>query len=227
MQSPITKTARRSSPVANPPLQVEDWIVRLFGNNKPLGFQAGDDNLYRYVDNDPTNAVDPSGLAAEALDPNAATAQLSITSIRITDQGKTFYKGLELGPVVGPNAFGFGFQVTIDGTGDITKGQYKQSICLLSTVEKNAGGWDSGAINHEHFGLLNSTPKPAPIDDGQYARYATWWLQSSAQFYNHTLPEITNATFFSPATPWALVVGGNSLQYADAPGFAGSDWGQN
>jgi hypothetical protein len=28
----------------------------------PLGFQAGDENLYRYVHNDPTNHTDPSGL---------------------------------------------------------------------------------------------------------------------------------------------------------------------
>ena len=28
----------------------------------PLGFDAGDSNLYRYVNNGPTNATDPSGL---------------------------------------------------------------------------------------------------------------------------------------------------------------------
>ena len=27
----------------------------------PLGFDAGDGNLYRYIANDPTNATDPSG----------------------------------------------------------------------------------------------------------------------------------------------------------------------
>jgi uncharacterized protein RhaS with RHS repeats len=29
----------------------------------PSGFEAGDVNLYRYVENDPTNATDPTGLA--------------------------------------------------------------------------------------------------------------------------------------------------------------------
>jgi uncharacterized protein RhaS with RHS repeats len=28
----------------------------------PIGFEAGDSNLYRYVENNPTNRVDPSGL---------------------------------------------------------------------------------------------------------------------------------------------------------------------
>ena len=28
----------------------------------PLGFDAGDSNLYRYVNNAPTDATDPSGL---------------------------------------------------------------------------------------------------------------------------------------------------------------------
>jgi hypothetical protein len=32
----------------------------------PLGFEAGDANLYRYVGNDPTDLVDPSGLEGEA-----------------------------------------------------------------------------------------------------------------------------------------------------------------
>ncbi len=60
----MTKTTNTKCPVGNPPPTVEQWIVRLFSDDRPLGFQAGDDNLYRYVDNDPTNATDPSGLQA-------------------------------------------------------------------------------------------------------------------------------------------------------------------
>lgn len=36
-------------------------------NLQPLGFRAGDENLYRYVGNSPTNAVDPWGLEAEKI----------------------------------------------------------------------------------------------------------------------------------------------------------------
>ena len=39
---------------------------RAIGGSGPLGFRAGDANLYRYVGNDPVNYVDPSGLAGEA-----------------------------------------------------------------------------------------------------------------------------------------------------------------
>jgi hypothetical protein len=34
----------------------------LFDNYDPLGFEAGDANLYRYLGNSPTNATDPTGL---------------------------------------------------------------------------------------------------------------------------------------------------------------------
>jgi hypothetical protein len=33
----------------------------------PIGFAGGDANLYRYVENDPTNATDPSGLAGRYI----------------------------------------------------------------------------------------------------------------------------------------------------------------
>src|SRR5438552_1793867 len=54
-----------------------------------LGFNAGDTNLYRYVQNSPTNRRDPSGLVAEmpeALPANIAQrlSDLGITMNRTT-----------------------------------------------------------------------------------------------------------------------------------------------
>jgi hypothetical protein len=46
-------------------LKGESSILCYFGNRAPLGFQAGDDNLYRYVRNSPTNRTDPTGLYPE------------------------------------------------------------------------------------------------------------------------------------------------------------------
>lgn len=54
----MTATARAESPS-----QDFDMFAPLFQQlADPLGFEAGDENLYRYVGNGPTNAVDPSGL---------------------------------------------------------------------------------------------------------------------------------------------------------------------
>jgi len=39
-----------------------DPMVGRWLEEDPIGFEAGDDNLYRYVGNDATNATDPSGL---------------------------------------------------------------------------------------------------------------------------------------------------------------------
>ncbi len=57
-----TQNIDTTSRARGPEPQVEEWIIRLFGRGKPLGFQAGDANLYRYVANSPTNHSDPSGL---------------------------------------------------------------------------------------------------------------------------------------------------------------------
>lgn len=46
-----------------------DASVGRFTTTDPLGFAAGDPNLYRYVGNGPTNATDPSGLAEDELYP--------------------------------------------------------------------------------------------------------------------------------------------------------------
>jgi RHS repeat-associated protein len=44
-----------------------DARVGRFLSTDPIGFSAGDANLYRYVGNSPTNATDPSGLDGEVL----------------------------------------------------------------------------------------------------------------------------------------------------------------
>jgi hypothetical protein len=42
--------------------------LRVLGGAEPLGFAAGDENLYRYVGNDPTNEIDPTGLAGKTVE---------------------------------------------------------------------------------------------------------------------------------------------------------------
>jgi hypothetical protein len=52
-----------------------DPSVGRFTSYDPLGFGAGDPNLYRYVKNDPTNATDPSGLEPDYTKPSSVDAE--------------------------------------------------------------------------------------------------------------------------------------------------------
>jgi hypothetical protein len=55
-----------------------DPTIARFTSEDPMGFDAGDPNLYRYTGNDPTNATDPSGMAELAPAPREAS-QVMIT----------------------------------------------------------------------------------------------------------------------------------------------------
>lgn len=57
-----TPTRRDRAAARDPGLERLPAHIRLLASENPLGFEAGDANLYRYVGNNPTNATDPSGL---------------------------------------------------------------------------------------------------------------------------------------------------------------------
>ncbi len=62
------------------------WISK-----DPIGFEAGDANLYRYVGNGPTNATDPSGLEQTFLIAQSPTGGSTTgTGIRITTSEPLF-----------------------------------------------------------------------------------------------------------------------------------------
>jgi RHS repeat-associated protein len=76
----------------------------------PIGFNAGDPNLYRYVYNRPEGFTDPSGLAVE------------MTSITISDSGPSGFKWkngnpIELGFINEKHSFAFGFTVLVKAKG--------------------------------------------------------------------------------------------------------------
>jgi hypothetical protein len=54
-----TAAAERGGEMGNLP-----QYVRLLSGQSPIGYNAGDDNFYRYVGNAPTDAIDPTGLDA-------------------------------------------------------------------------------------------------------------------------------------------------------------------
>jgi RHS repeat-associated protein len=67
MQIPATATATRAPPrdwetgEINDNARLLDTVHSRWNQQDPLGFNAGDSNLYRYVGNDPTNYKDPMG----------------------------------------------------------------------------------------------------------------------------------------------------------------------
>ncbi|MGL6095745.1 MAG: RHS repeat-associated core domain-containing protein, partial [Fimbriiglobus sp.] len=71
-----------------------------WASEDPIGFRAGDANLYRYVTNDPANHTDPTGLYAKA-----ANISMLMTP---TVQGETPTKGwFETGTISGSIGTGF------------------------------------------------------------------------------------------------------------------------
>ena len=52
-----------------------DPAIGRFTQPDPIGQAGGDNNMYRYVSNDPTSAIDPSGLGQ--IDPNEETRRIN------------------------------------------------------------------------------------------------------------------------------------------------------
>jgi RHS repeat-associated protein len=63
-----------------------------FISQDPTGFAAGDDNLYRYVGNDPTNATDPTGTTGVDADP-ANPSDTSIANPGLAGSGANSASG--------------------------------------------------------------------------------------------------------------------------------------
>jgi RHS repeat-associated protein len=73
-----------------------DAAIGRFGSQDPMGFAAGDTNLYRYVRNGPTIATDPSGaLPPPKSLPNPDTAYLNTYEGGILFSNGLFYSTLD------------------------------------------------------------------------------------------------------------------------------------
>lgn len=83
-----------------------DPTIGRWTSQDPIGFEAGDANLYRYVGNGPTNGVDPSGLrgtanvtpkVSDGKEGTTITIELSSftnknTKITSVEMGNTYFK---------------------------------------------------------------------------------------------------------------------------------------
>jgi RHS repeat-associated protein len=85
-----------------------DAGVGRFVSEDPIGFSAGDANLYRYVGNSPVNATDPSGLRDSRWPSNGAVKNLSKAPIYplISNLNEDRYERLDPGKET-PNYSGY------------------------------------------------------------------------------------------------------------------------
>ena len=74
-----------------------DPLVGRWTNKDPLGFAAGDTNLYAYVGGDPVNGVDPSGLFVDTLTDGIAVAGCLFALARDNIYGSCDNLGSNLG----------------------------------------------------------------------------------------------------------------------------------
>jgi RHS repeat-associated protein len=70
-----------------------DASVGRFANEDPSGFDAGDMNLYRYVNNDPLNNTDPSGRCSQSV------AKYTGVSYDVFGNKSNYYAGMSAGYV--------------------------------------------------------------------------------------------------------------------------------
>jgi uncharacterized protein RhaS with RHS repeats len=82
------------------------------GGADPLGFAAGDANLYRYVGNNPVNDTDPTGLADDKSPLQIAKDSITNSDFGKTKEGKKVLKKIEQSRIIE------------GGVDDGTRGQY-------------------------------------------------------------------------------------------------------
>jgi RHS repeat-associated protein len=109
------------------------WISK-----DPVGFSAGDSNLYRYVNNAPTNYGDPSGLT-------------TIESVVIRPKGVGL-DNVKLGVIVGDDTIAYGFDAKVTVDGKIKDATITQEIYLLFYAAPKPGKVGFGFVTDKGFG---------------------------------------------------------------------------
>jgi RHS repeat-associated protein len=167
----------------------------------PLGFGGGDDNVYRYVGNSPTNQTDPLGLA------------VCVKKITVTDQGKG------LGLIISDTQFAFGFKVrieaTVDGEDDITKATIVQEIYQLGYAKvrpkpKKADATDLYTV------MDAGHPKGVLVDEKTWKRDWNLWNDGNPPYGK----DLENDDLFDPEPAW-VTKGKDWVEYTDEPGWPG------
>ena len=142
-----------------------DSALGRFASEDPIGFLGGDDNLYRYVQNDPVDLTDATGLCPCSylyLDPGEWAM-----AIRVRGQlGASFDKGGSFGPVLGQRLLG-GKNGDVIRTGSNGRAQIQTAngsvatlgpdTCVIFTNDPNLAS--SNPLNQGSYTGTRNTPK--------------------------------------------------------------------
>jgi hypothetical protein len=173
-----------------------DPKVGMFISQDPIGFEAGDANLYRYVGNGPTNAVDPSGLDYLYIQ-SKKRERLTGIAYWAFEPGEGIVIGNARGyPTIGSTVPGFrppsvSWDVHLNnefGGGVLGEEQVKRAIRkFISISDDTSLGEFSERTQHKYIReMLDATKKGALGDEApevRAARARVWLEQHPGAYY--------------------------------------------
>ncbi len=130
-----------------------------FISEDPIGFSAGDNNLYRYVGNSPVNAIDPSGLVTEIYIHEGHTLY-GHTAININGTVYTFgrYQGTTPKPRTG-GAIGEGLFYKVDKDYYLNSEKFTPKEDTVTRFRIELSPEEEKAIEEKYRNIYNNQTK--------------------------------------------------------------------
>jgi RHS repeat-associated protein len=169
--------------------KVGRWIEQ-----DPLGFDAGDANLYRYVSNDPINAIDAAGLDDKGLldstfknftdlDPRKTKTPTSVPRFYDVNLQFTF------GTLFARNKYG-------GGTVNLGAGIKGAVLVALANLKVTGNGSEGRTIETQKDGIAIAYVGDKPAD---MYWIQTWWYEAKA-FKGGTFKQFAPGAYSYPST---------------------------
>jgi len=162
-----------------------DPSLQRFVSQDPMGFTAGDDNLYRYCGNAPTDTTDPSGEDICLMQGNASGNLANDTfhrQIRV-DTWQMRYDRAEKKMCwkrTGSKSYSFGVDLS---EGEKHFPSSKKWLGWQLDVEAPAGEYGGGKIYVAHdVGVAVETHKTTPEQDVKWKRYMDTWVDHEDRY---------------------------------------------
>ena len=203
----------------------------------PMGFIAGDVNLYRYVGDHPIFSVDPEGL-------------IKVADIRVTSKTDEGYADVpKLGPILG-DKFAYGFKAAVDAFLDpgepadaIKKLKIRQRVYVVAWASpRNPAEFAKISKGRKYYSIvLDKNGKVAFVSDADCDKAWEFWKKGGDAFWDGLFPDISSIKdevgkppkenifetwLFDPDHAWdkdhpdkRIMVGKTFVQWVDAPGF--------